>query len=45
MEAERYVSHVIGPKTATVTGETTPTDTIIRVIGICSGKRSIHTPV
>jgi len=35
MEAERYVSHVIGPKTATVTGETTPTDTINRADGIC----------
>ncbi|MCQ4256668.1 hypothetical protein [Stutzerimonas stutzeri] len=35
MEAERYVSHVIGPKTVTVTGETTPTDTINRADGIC----------
>jgi hypothetical protein len=35
MEAERYVSHVIGPKTVTVTSETTPTDTINRADGIC----------
>jgi|GEM_PF-2015113 len=35
MEAERYASHVIGPKTVTVTGETTPTDTINRADGIC----------
>jgi hypothetical protein len=30
MEAERYVSHVSGPKTFTDLGETTPTDTINR---------------
>ncbi|WP_407291260.1 hypothetical protein [Stutzerimonas zhaodongensis] len=35
MEAERYASHVIGPKTVTVTSETTPTDTINRADGIC----------
>jgi len=35
MEAERYVSHVIGLKTVTVPGETTPTDTINRADGIC----------
>jgi len=40
MEAERYVSHVTGPKTVTdsgvaTPGETTPTDTINRADGIC----------
>lgn len=35
MEAERYVSHVIGLKTVTVSDETTPTDTINRADGIC----------
>jgi hypothetical protein len=40
MEAERYVSHVFGPKTVTdvgvaTPGETTPTDTISRADGVC----------
>ncbi|NKQ12805.1 hypothetical protein [Pseudomonas sp. SST3] len=40
MEAERYASHVIGPKTVTdsgvaTPGETTPTDTINRADGVC----------
>jgi hypothetical protein len=35
MEAERYASHVIDPKTVTTSGETTPTDTINRADGAC----------
>jgi hypothetical protein len=44
MEAERYVSNVIGPKTVADLGETTPTDTINRADGACGANARFIRP-